>query len=145
MKDTLEQFYSIKVEHSTIIRWVQKYVQIVKEFVDGLTPNLSGIYHVDEMMIHVKKDKIEQGQYAWMWNLSDHNRRLLLASRVSQRRDVRDARAVFQDGKRIGKAIPMAVVHDGLHTYTEAFKKEFFTLKGPRTEEIRSVRQEMKV
>ena len=59
IKDTLEQFYRITVEHSTIIRWVQKYVKIAKEFVDGLKPDLSGIYHVEEMVIHVRKDETE--------------------------------------------------------------------------------------
>jgi len=141
IKDTLEQFYNIRVEHSTIIRWVQKYVQIAKEFVDGLKPNLSGIYHVDEMMIHIKKDKTERGHYAWLWNLSDHDTRFLLASRVSQRREVQDARVVFQEGKKLMQRRAMAVVHDGLQSYNEAFDKEFFTLRGPRTENIRSVGQ----
>ena len=142
IKDTLEQFYSIKVEHSTIIRWVQKYVKIAKEFADELhAPNLSGIYHVDEMMIHVRKDEMEKGHYAWLWNMSDHDTRFLLASRVSQRREIQDARVVFQDGKKLMEKRAIAVVHDGLQSYNEAFSKEFYTLKGPRTENIRSVGQ----
>lgn len=141
IKDTLEQFYNIKVEHSTIIRWVQKYVKIAKEFVDGLKPDLSGIYHVDEMMIHVRKDEMEKGHYAWLWNLSDHDTRFLLASRVSQRRKVQDARAVFQESKKLMQRRAIAIVHDGLQSYNDAFDKEFFTLKGPRTENIRSVGQ----
>jgi transposase-like protein len=31
----------------------------------------------------------------------------------------------------------MAIVTDGLRTYHEAISKEFFTLKGPRTEHVR--------
>lgn len=139
--DTLEQFYSVNVEHSTIIRWLQKYVKIAKEFVDGLKPDLSGIYHVDEMMIHVRKDNMEKGHYAWLWNLSDHDTRFLLSSKVSQRREIQDARAVFQDGKKLMQRRAIAIVHDGLQSYNEAFDKEFFTLKGPRTENIRSVGQ----
>lgn len=140
--DTLEQFFSVNVEHSTIIRWLQKYVQIAKEFVDRLRPpSLSGIYHVDEMMAHVRKDEMEKGHYAWLWNMSDHDTRFLLASRVSQRREIQDARAVFQDGKKLMEKRAIAVVHDGLQSYNEAFDKEFFTLKGPRTMNIRSVGQ----
>lgn len=102
---------------------------------------IDGIYHVDEMLVHVRKDKTEQGHYAWLWNLSDHDTRFLLASRVSQRREIQDARAVFKDSKKVAKAIPIAVVHDGLHSYNEAFKKEYFTLKAPRVKDIRSVGQ----
>jgi transposase-like protein len=33
---------------------------------------------------------------------------------------------------------PLAVVHDGLHTYNEAFNREFYTNYGPRIENVRS-------
>jgi transposase-like protein len=36
---------------------------------------------------------------------------------------------------------PLAVVHDGLHTYNEAFNREFYTNYGPRIENVRSVGQ----
>jgi len=93
------------------------------------------------MMIHVRKDEMEKGHYAWLWNMSDHDTRFLLASRVSQRREIQDARVVFQDGKKLMEKRAIAVVHDGLQSYNEAFSKEFYTLKGPRTENIRSVGQ----
>lgn len=64
-----------------------------------------------------------------------------MAGRVSQRREVQDARAIFQASKRVAEAMPIAVVHDGLQSYNEAFKKEYFTLKGPGVEDIRSVGQ----
>lgn len=143
--DTLSQFYGVNV-HSTIIRWLQKYVKIAKEFVDGLQPELSGIYHVDEMVVHVRKtEPMKTGwknttkNYSWLWNLADHDTRFLLASRVSKRRNVEDAKAVFQDAKRLMAKRPMAVVHDGLYAYNEAFNTEFYSRFGPRIENIRSV------
>jgi len=148
--DTLSQFYGVKVEHSTIIRWLQKYVRIAKAFVDDLKPELSGIYHVDEMVVRVRKTEpmkignkygIQNENFAWLWNLADHDTRFLLASRVSKRRNVEDARAVFQDAKKLMVKRPLAVVHDGLHTYNEAFNREFYTNNGPRIENVRSVGQ----
>jgi len=59
-------------------------------------------------------------------------------SKVSQRREIEDARVVFQDGKRKTPK-PRAVVHDGLKAYNEAFAKEYYTSTNPRTENIRSV------
>jgi ribulose-5-phosphate 4-epimerase/fuculose-1-phosphate aldolase len=29
-------------------------------------PRLSGIYHVDEMMIHAKRERMEVGHYQWL-------------------------------------------------------------------------------
>ncbi|HET6458796.1 MAG TPA: integrase core domain-containing protein [Nitrosopumilaceae archaeon] len=34
---------------------------------------------------------------------------------------------------------PIAIIHDGLHSYNEAFEKEYHTMASPRTRNIRSV------
>jgi hypothetical protein len=49
-----------------------------------------------------------------------------------------DAGAVFQEAK-IAPSKPKAIIHDGLPNYNEAFQKEFFSMKNPRTMNIRSV------
>ena len=146
--DTLSQFYGVNVEHSTIIRWLQKYVGIARDFVDDLKPELSGIYHVDEMVVRVRKTEkmkranqygIQNENYAWLWNLADHDTRFLLSSRVSKRREEADARASLRDAKAKMSKRPLAVVHDGLQSYNDAFTREFYTNYGPRVENIRSV------
>jgi hypothetical protein len=38
----------------------------------------------------------------------------------------------------MAKSKPLTVTTDGLQSYQDAFKKEFFTLRKPRTEHIRS-------
>ncbi len=62
-------------------------------------------------------------------------------SKISQKREVADARAVFQEAKKVvtPKQKPLALVHDGLWSYDQAFQKEFHTMKNPRTMNIRSV------
>jgi len=64
----------------------------MKEYTDSLTPQTSGIWHTDEMAINIK------GEYNWLWNVMDHETRFLLASQISQRREVKDARMVFLEG-----------------------------------------------
>jgi putative transposase len=68
----------------------------------------------------------------------DDTTRFWLSSMVSQRREVTDARAVFQDSKKRANG-PKAIIHDGLRSYDEAFQKEYFSLKNPRVKIIRSV------
>jgi len=46
--------------------------------------------------------------------------------------EVQDARDSFQEGKKVTKAMPIAVVHDGQHSYDEAFKKELH-IKKPKS------------
>ncbi len=75
--DHVKQFYSIEVTHVAIIKWIRKFSAVVKPFVDQIVPpHLSGVYHVDEMMVHVRREKMEKGNYQWLWNLMDDTTRL---------------------------------------------------------------------
>ena len=64
---------------------------------------------------------------------------VFLSSVISQGREVEDAQRVFQDTKQKLAAMPIAVTHDGLQSYGEAFRREFYTNTAPRTIEVRSV------
>jgi putative transposase len=137
--DHLRQFYSVKMTHASVIKWLRKFVDVVKPYVDSLSPpRLSGVYHVDEMMIHAKRERMEVGHYQWLWNLMDDTTRFWISSMVSQRREAKDAQRVFSDAKKKTNHTK-AIIHDGLRTYDEAFQKEYFSLKNPRVQNIRSV------
>jgi putative transposase len=139
IKEHLKFFYGINVSPSTVLGWIRKFGEVVTPFVDSLVPKeMSGVYHVDEMAVHVRKEQIDKGHYQWLWNLMDNTTRFWITSKVSQRREVADARAVFQDAKRKTPK-PIAIVHDGLPSYNEAFEKEYHTMASPRTRNIRSV------
>lgn len=137
--DHLKQFYEIKVSHVAVLKWIRKFAEIVQPYVDQIeVPHLSGVYHVDEMMVHTRREENGIGHYSWLWNLMDDTTRFWISSMVSERREVADARAVFQDQKA-KTGMPKAVIHDGLQSYNEAFKREYFTLQNPRVKNIRSV------
>jgi transposase-like protein/predicted nucleic acid-binding Zn finger protein len=139
VKEHIKFFYGISVSHVAILGWIRKFGEVVAPFVDSLIPKeMSGVYHIDEMMVHVRKEQHEKGHYQWLWNMMDNTTRFWISSKVSQRREVEDARAVFQDAKSKTPK-PRAIVHDGLKAYNEAFAKEYYTSVNPRTENIRSV------
>jgi putative transposase len=137
--DHIKKFYSVDVDQTSVLRWLRRFADEVAPFVDSLTPpHLSGIYHVDEMMVHVRREEMEKGHYQWLWNLMDDTTRFWISSKISQRREVADARAVFQDAKD-KSTMPKAIIHDGLPSYNEAYQKEYYTLKNPRVKNIRSI------
>lgn len=68
----------------------------------------------------------------------DNTTRFWITSKVSQRREVEDARAVFQDAKS-KTPTPIAIIHDGLPSYNEAYYKEYYTMEGKRVRNVRSV------
>jgi putative transposase len=134
----IKQFYDVEIHNTSVLRWVRRFGEVVSQFVDNLSPKTSGIFHVDEMMIHVRRERMEIGHYQWLWNLMDDTTRFWISSMVSQRRELNDAREVFKDAKRKTK-IPKAIIHDGLPSYDGAFQKEFYTAKNPRVRNIRSI------
>lgn len=134
-----KQFYEVKIDNTSVLRWIQRFADVVSPFVNSLeAPHLSGIYHVDEMMVHVRREKHEVGHYQWLWNVMDNNTKFWISGIVSQRREVIDARRVYQDTK-LKTPVPKAIIHDGLPSYDKAFQKEFYTLKNPRVKNIRSI------
>lgn len=137
--DHIKQFYDIPISNTSVLRWVQKFAEIVSPFVNSLTPpHLSGVFHVDEMVVHIRKESMHKGHYQWLWNIMDDSTRFWISSKISQRREISDARAVFQDAKSKTNT-PKAIIHDGLFSYDEAFQKEYFRLKNPRVKNIRSI------
>jgi hypothetical protein len=70
--------------------------------------------------------------------MMDNTTKFWISSKVSRRREVEDARVVFQDAKSKTPK-PIAIVHDGLPTYNEAYWKEYYEMEGNRVQNIRSV------
>ena len=113
-----------------VYKWLQKYGRIINVYIDQLEPELSQVWNADEMKVRCG------GKWLWLWNVMDKNTRYLLATHVSENREASDARIAFIKAKKIAKEKPEVVITDGLHSYIEAFKKEFFTLRNPRTKHI---------
>lgn len=132
ISDHLKQFYGLEVHFSTLYRWIGKYVELIGEYADSVTPQLSGKWNVDEMKLRCR------GDWVWLWNVMDKDTRFLLASTISKNREIEDARKAFQIAKQRAKSKPQIVTTDGLKAYIDAFRKEFFTLRNPRTKHVRS-------
>jgi transposase-like protein len=81
------------------------------------------------------------GEWKWLWNIMDDETRYLLASQISSEREIKDPRRLFQEAKEKLKSQRVEkVTTDCLRAYQDAFKKEFFTLRNPRTQRIRHIR-----
>ncbi len=138
VKEHLKLFHGIDVSPSSILYWIRKFGEVVSPYVDQFKPELSGVYHVDEMAVHVRKEKTDKGHHQWLWNMMDNTTRFWITSKVSQRREVADARAVFKEAKT-RSPLPNAIVHDGLQSYNEAFIKEYWFQNRQDIQNIRSI------
>jgi len=123
--DHLKQFYNLEVCQTTPMRWIKKYIKLLAGYSEKYKAEVGNIWHSDEMTAPIR-EKGEKGYYEWIWNLMDAETRFLLACRISKTREKADARKPLKDAKAKAKSRPDAIVTDGLQSYREAVKKEFY-------------------
>jgi transposase-like protein len=137
--DHLKMFEGIKITQPCVLKWIRKYIELMKDYVDKFTPQLGGMWHSDEMMVNVRKTTPINGEkYSWAWNLLDHETRFLIASEITKHRNVEDARRVLRKAKDVANGqTPDFIITDKLHAYKPAITTEFYTMTKPRTEHVK--------
>lgn len=133
VKDSLQQFLGLKINHVTAMRWIQNYMARINAFVDNHQPQVSDTWHADEQIVKVK------GKNRYMWNCIDHDTRFLLSNHYSPTRITHDARLLFQQAKDMADKpeedyrIPdRTIITDGAFAYDKAVKREFYTHSNPK-------------
>jgi len=123
----------VEVSHQTVYNWISKYVSLMNAYVDRIVPNVSDTWRADELYVKVK------GDMKYLFALMDDETRFWIAQEVAESKYKHDARKLFDLGKRLMGKKPMTLITDGLQAYHDAYKKEFWTLRSPRTEHIRHI------
>jgi DNA modification methylase len=70
----------------------------------------------------------------------DDQTRFWIAQQVADTKYTSNIQPLFRDAKQIAGKRPNTVITDGAANFHDAFKKEFFTLKDPRTRHISHIR-----
>jgi transposase-like protein/DNA-directed RNA polymerase subunit M/transcription elongation factor TFIIS len=125
IQDHIVQFHKLKIAHTTILRWIKKYLCALGKYTEKNKVNTGNIWHSDETTVFIKKDD-EKRHYEWIWNVMDAKTRYLLACQVTEERFVKDARKALKQAKDTASVRPDAIVTDGLQAYKEAVKAEFY-------------------
>jgi len=118
----IAKIYGVKVNSSTIWRWIMKYSQIVDEYVNTVSSEvLSGVWHVDETVIKCDDRK------RWFWEVMDEESKFILASHFSDNRTTEDSIKLFMKAKRKTTQRPEEICVDGSYSYIKGFKKAFWS------------------
>lgn len=131
--------FGVSLGSTTIYNWIQKYVPLISQYINSLTPQLSDTWHADELFVRMKGSP-HQGRYAglaFMWNVMDRETRFLLAARVSEGRDIAGAVKAFQDAiKNAHGQVPASVHTDAHKAYAAGIDMAFDDKKGSKPEHI---------
>ena len=109
-----------------IWRWIIKYSKMIKKFTDSLRPQLSRIFHADEIFVNCK------GKQNYFWDIIDKGTRYLVSTHYSTKRDSKSAKILFLKTKHI----PLTLFTDGLQGYKKAYRKVWGKNKRSQDREI---------
>lgn len=121
----LNDHFELDLSFSTVYSWIQKYIPRISENVNSLIPQLSNQWHVDELFVKMKSGETGKGQsgIAYLWNIMDRESRFLIASKLSEKRDINGAVQAFNEAiKNSHNQKPEIVYTDALRAYREGVK-----------------------
>ncbi len=118
IQDHLKQFYDMSLDHSNVLRRIQKFSKVIDNYVQTLKPDIAEVWHHDEMKIQAG------GKWKWLWNIMDEDTKFLITTQVSTYARVKETRKFFNSAREQAKTEPKFLVTDGRHSYTQSIKKE---------------------
>lgn len=129
----IEYIFKVKVSQVAIYKWILKYSELTKAYVDTLKADLGNVWHVDETMIKIK------GEHKWFWEIIDAKTRFMVAEHLSNTRTIKDSTKLFKDARKRAIQRPKIIYADGCFAYHKGFNKAFYTNKGNKTKLIQNV------
>ena len=124
----------VKVSHVAVYKWIQKYTELMKQYVDKLKPNVGDTWRADEVFVKFS------GDMKYLFALMDDETRYWIAQEVADTKFKHDAQNLFHEGKEIAGKRPNTLITDGLPAYHDAFNKEFYTNKLPQSKHINAIK-----
>jgi transposase-like protein len=122
----------VEVSHQTVYNWIKKYVRLMRDYAEKITPNVGDTWRADEIYIKV------HGDMKYLFAMMDDETRFLIAQEVAETKEKHDARVLFFKAKRLMGKQPKTLITDGLPSYSLACEQVFegtkhirkITLKG---------------
>lgn len=124
----------VNISHVSILKWIKKYTALMTKYLEKIKPNVSDTWRADEIFIKFN------GNMKYLFAMMDDETRFWIAQEVADTKFKHDARNLLRMSKELMGKKPMTFITDGLPAYNEAYRKEFWTLRNPRTEHIRHIK-----
>lgn len=109
----------VEVSHKTVFIWIKKYVRLMQNYAETLTPNVSGTWRADEIYVKVR------GDMKYLFAMMDDETRFWIAQEVAETKMKHDARTLFFRAKRLMAKQPKTLITDGLASYSLACDQVF--------------------
>lgn len=97
LRNTMEslELLGVKVSHQTVFNWIHKYTQLMKDYADKLTPNVSDSWRADEIRFKVR------GNMKYLFAVMDDETRFWIAQEVADTKHTHDCFNLFEQSKKL--------------------------------------------
>src|SRR3989338_6864843 len=85
----------VNVSHKTIYGWIKKYTNLMKAYLDKITPQVGDTWRADEVYVKVR------GELKYVFSLMDDETRFWIAQEVANKKEGHDASSLFRKGKQV--------------------------------------------
>jgi len=109
----------VEVSHKTVFMWIRKYITLMKDYADKITPNVSNTWRADEVYVKVA------GNMKYLFAMMDDETRFWIAQEVAETKDKHDSRLLFVQAKRLMGKQPKHIITDGLKSYAVSAQNVF--------------------
>lgn len=124
----------VNVSHVTIYKWIKKYTNLMNTHLEKIVPQVGDAWRADEIWVKVK------GDLKYVFALMDDETRFWIAQEVADSKEKHDASTLFRKGKEVTGTKPKVLITDGLQSYHDAYRKEFWEIdRTKRTLHIRHI------
>jgi transposase-like protein len=113
----------IEVDHTTVFKWIRKYVALMDGYIETLKPQVSDTWRADELWVRIKGDR------KYLFAMMDDETRYWIAQEVADTKEKHDVTHMFQESKLVSHKVPSTLITDGLPSYYLAFKKVFANMR----------------
>ncbi len=113
----------VSVSHVTIYKWIGKYVRLMNNYLERITPQVSGVWRTDEMYVKFS------GKMNYVFAMMDDETRYWIAQQVAEHKGTSDVTPMFRDAVETTEKKPFLLISDGARNFDEAFHKEYYSNK----------------
>jgi len=125
----------VNVSHVAVYKWIGKYVGLMNEYANSLTPSVSDKWRTDEIYLKMR------GNTKYLFAMMDDETRFWIAQQVADNKGISDVRPLFRQAAEIAGKKPKVLISDGAYNFATANRKEWWTHhKGDRVRHVRDIR-----
>lgn len=133
-QDTLK-LLGTDVTFQTIHRWIRKYISLMENYTDKLTPQVGNAWRTDEIYVKVR------GNLKYLFAIMDDETRFWIAQQVADNKGTSDVKPMFREAQQIAGKNPTSIISDGALNFAQATTGVFWNRNLPRDEQVKHIRE----